>query len=67
VQLRTSGGQVLTTLDTMSNLDKSSGYRHRTYDVTPFKGRTVKLYFRASEDGRKATSFVLDGVSLAVH
>jgi hypothetical protein len=66
VQLRSTSGQVLTTLETLSNLNETGGYLHKTYDVTQFKGRTVKVYFRAAEDTEKATSFILDDISLTV-
>jgi hypothetical protein len=59
-----SGNQVLKTLATLSNLNETAGFLEKTYDLTQFKGSTVKIYFRATEDGAKATSFILDDVSV---
>jgi hypothetical protein len=65
VQLRSPGGQLLRTLATLSNLNETAGFLQKDFDVTQFKGQTVKIQFRASEDGAKQTSFILDDVSLA--
>lgn len=65
VQVRSTSGQVLKTLATLSNLNETAGFLQKTLDVFEFRGRTVKIYFRASEDGSKATSFILDDVSLS--
>lgn len=64
VQVRNGSAHVLKTLDTFSNLDETAGYVQKVYDLTQFKGSSIQVYFRASEDADKATSFVLDDVSL---
>ncbi|SHF06110.1 Ig-like domain-containing protein [Thermomonas hydrothermalis] len=64
VQLRDSAGNVLTTLATYSNLNKGSSYVQRSFDVTAWKGRTVRVYFLGVEDASNATSFLIDEVSL---
>jgi hypothetical protein len=46
VQLQNSSGAVLTTLATYSNLNKNTGYVQKTFDVSAYKGQTVKIYFR---------------------
>lgn len=66
VQLLGPNGNVLTTLETLSNLSETGGWLHKTYDVTQFKGRTVTVSFRATENGDNATSFILDDVSLTI-
>ena len=64
VQVRNSSGTVLGTLATYSNLDATSGYVQKTFDLTAYKGQTVQIYFTGTEDASQQTSFVLDDVSL---
>ncbi|TLY50406.1 MAG: carbohydrate-binding protein CenC [Gammaproteobacteria bacterium] len=64
VQLQNSSGTVLTTLATYSNLDHNTGYAQKSFDVSAYKGQTVKVYFKGVEDASYQTSFVLDDVSL---
>jgi hypothetical protein len=63
VQVRNSSNTVLATLGTFSNLNKSTGYVLRTFDVTAFKGQTVRIYFLGNEDSSLQTSFVIDDTS----
>jgi subtilisin family serine protease len=63
VQVRNSSNTVLTTLATFSNLNKTSGYVLRTFDLTAFKGQTVRIYFLGTEDSTLQTSFVIDDTS----
>lgn len=63
VQIRNSSNTVLATLGTFSNLNKSTGYVLRTFDVTAFKGQTVRIYFLGNEDSSLQTSFVIDDTS----
>jgi hypothetical protein len=64
VQLQSSTGTVLTTLATYSNLNKNTGYAQKSFDVSAYKGQTVKIYFKGVEDASMQTSFVIDDVSL---
>jgi hypothetical protein len=66
-QLQTSSGTVLATLATYSNLNAASGYAQKSFDVSAYKGQTVKIYFKGVEDSELQTSFVIDDVSLQVH
>jgi subtilisin family serine protease len=63
VQVRNTSNTVLATLGTFSNLNKSTGYVLRTFDVTAFKGQTVRIYFLGTEDSSLQTSFVIDDTS----
>src|SRR5689334_2455528 len=63
VQIRNSSNTVLATLGTFSNLNKSTGYVLKTFDVTAFKGQTVRIYFLGNEDSSLQTSFVIDDTS----
>jgi subtilisin family serine protease len=63
VQIRNSSNTVLTTLATYSNLNKSTGYVLKTFDLTAFKGQTIRIYFLGQEDFTLQTSFVIDDTS----
>lgn len=67
VQIRNSSNTVLTTLATFSNLNESTGYVQRTFNVTAFKGQTIRVYFLGTEDVTLATSFVIDDTSLTTN
>jgi hypothetical protein len=64
VQLQNSSGAVLATLATYSNLNKNTGYAQKSFDVSAYKGQSVKVYFKGVEDAQLQTSFVIDDVSL---
>ena len=63
VQIRNSSNTVLSTLATYSNLNETTGYTLKTFDVTAFKGQTIRIYFLGTEDSSLATSFVIDDTS----
>ncbi len=66
VTVRNSAGTVLSTLATFSNLNKSAGYVQRSFDVSAFKGQTVRLQFHGVEDVSLQTSFIIDDTALTV-
>ena len=66
VQVLNTAGTVLATLATYSNANAAGGYVQRTLSMTPYIGKTVTLKFVGIENGSKATSFVLDDVTLMV-
>jgi len=66
VQVRNSSGAVLATLATYSNLNKGSSYVQRTFDMSAYKGQTVRVYFEGVEGSTVATSFIVDDVTLNV-
>lgn len=63
VQIRNSSNTVLTTLATYSNLNATAGYTLKTFDVSAFRGQTVRIYFLGTEDSSLQTSFVIDDTS----
>jgi subtilisin family serine protease len=63
VQIRNSSNTVLSTLATYSNLNKTTGYVLKTFDLTAFKGQTIRIYFLGTEDSSLQTSFVIDDTS----
>jgi hypothetical protein len=66
VQVLNSSNTVLATLGTFSNLNKAAGYQTHSFDVSSFKGQTIKIRFTGTEDSSLQTSFVIDDVSLNV-
>jgi Zn-dependent metalloprotease len=64
VTVRNAAGTVLSTLATYSNLNKAPGYQIRSFNLLPFRGQTVTLWFDMNEDYSLQTSFVVDKVSL---
>lgn len=63
VQIRNTSNTVLSTLATYSNLNKTSSYVQKTFDLTSFKGQTIRIYFLGIEDSSLQTSFVIDDTS----
>jgi PKD repeat protein len=62
-----STNAVITTLVTLSNVNKTtsaSTYVQRSYDVSAYKGRNVKVRLYGTTDGSLATTFRVDTVSL---
>ncbi|HEU4951031.1 MAG TPA: Ig-like domain-containing protein, partial [Holophagaceae bacterium] len=66
VRVLNSSGSTLKTLATFSNLNQGGGYTLHTYDLSAYKGKTIRVYFRGVEDSSLQTSFVLDDVSVKV-
>jgi photosystem II stability/assembly factor-like uncharacterized protein len=64
IQVLNSSGTLLQTLATFSNLNKASGYSLKSFDLSAYKGQTIRVRFYATEDYSKQTSFVIDDVSL---
>lgn len=57
----------VTALKSFSNLDRQNpGYAQSVFDLSAFKGKTVRLQFTGSEDSSLATWFLVDDVSLNV-
>jgi len=65
VQLRSSSGTVLATLGTYSNLNAAAGYRLKTFNLLPYKGQTIQLYFTGTENSSLPTSFVIDDCTVS--
>jgi hypothetical protein len=60
IQIRDSANAVKATLATYSNLNKSTAYAQKTFDLSAYKGQTIRIYFNGTEDSSLATSFFLD-------
>jgi len=64
VQVRNSSGTVLSTLATYSNLNKGASYVSKSFDLSAYKGQTIRIYFLGTEGSVTATSFIIDDVSV---
>ena len=67
VEVRNTSGTLLTTLATYSNLNKAAAgtYTQRgAFNLSAYKGQTVRVQFRATTDSSLATTFRVDDVSL---
>ena len=64
--MRNTSGTVLSTLATYSNLNKSTAYLQKTFDVSSFSGQTVRIQFHGVEDVSLQTSFFIDDTALTV-
>jgi hypothetical protein len=66
VQLRDTSNTVLTQLVSLSNLSASGSYALKSFDVSAYKGRTVRVYFEAINDNGNQTSFLVDDAALKI-
>ncbi|WP_344668679.1 PQQ-dependent sugar dehydrogenase [Catenulispora yoronensis] len=66
VQVLNSAGTVLATVGSFSNLDKATGYKQHTADLSAYAGQTVTVKFTGSETDTSGgtTSFVIDDTAL---
>jgi subtilisin family serine protease len=66
LEVRSSTGATLATLATWSNLDATGTYAQRSFDLGAWKGQTVRVYLRGSEDASLQTSFLVDDAAVTV-
>ena len=67
IEVRSTSGALLSTLTSFSNLSKGTAgaYVQRgPYDLSSFAGQTVRIQFRATNNGSLPTSFRIDDVSV---
>ncbi|HEV2374084.1 MAG TPA: glycoside hydrolase family 9 protein [Streptosporangiaceae bacterium] len=69
VQLLTTGGTVITTLATFSNLNANTGYAQYTYNLSSYIGQTFKVKWIGTETDANGgtTDFVVDDTALNVN
>jgi hypothetical protein len=66
IQVLNTGGTVLATLGTFSNLNHAAGYQQHSFSMNSFIGQTVVIRFIGVEDSSLQTSFVIDDINLNV-
>jgi hypothetical protein len=59
-------GATTTTKATYSNLNATSSYVQKSFDLSAYKGRTISVKFLMNEDSSLQTSFVVDDTALNV-
>jgi hypothetical protein len=66
VEVRNTSGTLLSTLGTYSNLNKGTAgvYSQKSFDVSAYRGQTVRIQFRSTTDSSYATTFRVDSASL---
>jgi len=67
VEVRSTTGALLQTIATYSNLngDSVGTYAQKgTFNLSAYKGRTVKLYFRVANNAGLPTTFRIDDISV---
>ncbi|CAM3988159.1 protease pro-enzyme activation domain-containing protein [Alicyclobacillus pomorum] len=63
VQVRNASGTVLKTLQTQSD-GTAAGWRSQSFDLGAYKGQTIQIAFKATNDYSNPTSFFVDDVSV---
>lgn len=66
VQVLNSAGTVLATLATYSNLNASTSYSLKSFNLSSYAGQTIRVRFNATEDSSLQTSFLVDDTALNV-
>jgi uncharacterized protein (TIGR03437 family) len=64
VQILNSSGSVLATLATYSNLNASSSYSQKSFNLNAYIGQTIRVRFYGTEDFSLQTSFLVDDTAL---
>ena len=66
VEIRSGSGALLETLGTFSNLDACATYLQRQFDVSRYRGATIRISFTGVQDQGPPTWFLLDDVGLNI-
>jgi subtilisin family serine protease len=66
IQVRNSSNGVVATLGTYSNATSNATWTQRSFNVSAYRGQTIRVYFEATEDLSLATSFYIDDAALTI-
>ncbi|MEO8035697.1 MAG: S8 family peptidase, partial [Acidobacteriota bacterium] len=66
VEIRDQAGSLLSILGAFSNLDECSTYLQRRFDVSRYRGKTIRIAFTGIQNPGPPTWFLLDDVGLNV-
>lgn len=55
-----------TTLRTFSNLQAGPEYHQQTFNLTPFRGQTIRIQLVATEDNGSWTNFLVDDAAIVI-
>jgi subtilisin family serine protease len=64
ISVTNTSGTALSKLATYSNINKSTGYVQKSFNLIAYQGQTIRLQFHAIENASRATSFYVDDLSL---
>ncbi|RIJ91983.1 MAG: serine protease, partial [Acidobacteria bacterium] len=66
VEIRSTSGSLKKRLATYSNLNKAAAgvYSQKSFSLSAYKGQTVRVQFRVTNDSSLPTTFRVDDVSL---
>lgn len=64
VDVRDAAGNVLEELGRYSNLSESKTYRRRYFDMSAYRGKTIRVAFTSTRDRGASTWFLLDDIEL---
>jgi hypothetical protein len=64
VQILDTGNNVLQTLQTLSNNNIRNQWQAQGFSLDAYKGQTIRIRFRATNNGTNHTGFLVDDVSL---
>ncbi len=67
LQIRDGSGVLKQTLAVYSNSNAAIGFLKKTFNLTPYKGQTIQIYFIEVDDSNFQTDFVLDDFTLVAH
>jgi hypothetical protein len=62
--IRDTSNTVLAPSATYTNLNAAPGYTQQSFDLTPFKGQTIRVFLWSKENASLQTSFVVDDFAL---
>ena len=69
--IRNTANTILATVGNWSNLNQEAPgnpyYHLRTFNLLPYAGQTIRIYFSSINDSIDATSFLIDDVSVQVN
>ena len=64
VYIKNTSGTTLATVDTQSDGSTSDTWVNKTYDLSSYKGQTIRIFFDVTNDSSNDTSFLIDDVSV---
>jgi len=64
IRLRDTSGNLVATLDTLSNQSLRDTWQPATFDLLSYAGQSLRLSFEVDTDVSNATSFFVDDVNL---
>jgi len=64
IYVENSSGSIIATLGTLSNTRANSSYQQASFDLTSYKGQSIRILFLGTTDNSYPTTFRIDDVSV---